>query len=211
MNNLVIITSYIESISDDFFENITAEYTICLDGGYNIALDNNISPDLLIGDMDSLTGPIPKNIEAERFPPEKDFSDLELGLKKAVALNAQNVTILGGIGGRLDHTVANIQLISQYADDFKTLVMKDDKNCCFVINGNKNKITTLKAEKNSYFSVFSLSDKCTGLHIINAKYPLVNHTLQRFGSLCVSNEFVNEKDAVISLNEGTLLVVISRK
>lgn len=211
MNNIVIITSYIDTNMPLLPLVSDADFVICLDGGCDIAAKENILPDLIMGDMDSIVGALPENIPTELFKPEKDFTDLELALLKSIDLNAKNVKIIGGIGGRLDHTIANIQLLSQYTDKFESLIMEDARNKCFVLNENQKNGIILKAETDSYFSVFSLSDECTGLSIKNAKYPLSDHTLPRTGSLCVSNEFINEKDAVISLRTGTLLLVISKK
>ena len=211
MNNIVIITSYIDTNMSLFPLEKNTDFVICLDGGYDIAAAEHILPDLIMGDMDSLEGNLPENVPIERFKPEKDYSDLELALKKAAQLNAVNVTVIGGIGGRLDHTIANIQLLSQYTNCFDSLIMKDGRNKCFVINENQKKGIALPYDDNSYFSVFSLSEKCTGLTINNAKYPLTDYTLPRTGSLCVSNEFIGEKDAVISIENGTLLVIISKK
>jgi len=211
MNNIVIITSYIDTNMSLFPLVKNTDFVICLDGGYDIAAAEHILPDLIMGDMDSLEGNLPENVPIERFKPEKDYSDLELALKKAAQLNAVNVTVIGGIGGRLDHTIANIQLLSQYTNCFDSLIMKDGRNKCFVINENQKKGIALPYDDNSYFSVFSLSEKCTGLTINNAKYPLTDYTLPRTGSLCVSNEFIGEKDAVISIENGTLLVIISKK
>lgn len=210
MNNLVIITSYIDTNMSLLPFTNDADFIICLDGGWDIAKKENIVPDLIMGDMDSLLSELPENVSTERFPPEKDYTDLELALKKAIELATNNVMIIGGIGGRLDHTMANIQLLSQYTDYFDSLIMLDGRNKCFVLNEIQKKGVVLSAETDSYFSVFSLSDECTGLDIENAKYPLENHTLPRSGSLCVSNEFVNGKDAVISIENGTLLVVVSK-
>lgn len=211
MNNIVIITSYIDANMSLSSITKDADFIICLDGGWDIAAEENIMPDLIMGDMDSLIGKLPENIPTERFTPEKDYTDLELALMKSIELNGENITVIGGIGGRLDHTIANIQLLSQYTDSFDSLIMMDRKNKCFVLNENQKKGTVIKAETDSYFSAFSLSEECLGLTIKNAKYPLLNHTLPRTGSLCVSNEFINEKDAVISIKDGTLLVVISKK
>ncbi len=211
MNNIVIITSYLDTNMSLLPITDQADFIICLDGGWDIASEENILPDLIMGDMDSLIGKLPENVPIEQFKPEKDYTDLELALKKSIDLNGRNITIVGGIGGRLDHTIANIQLLSQYTDDFDSLTMLDGSNKCFVMNKEQKNSMILKAETDSYFSVFSLSEKCEGLTIINAKYPLTDYTLPRTGSLCVSNEFINERDAIISVENGTLLVVISKK
>ena len=210
MNNLVIITSFLD-LDFQVSELINkSNFTICIDGGYDIALNHGITPDLLMGDFDSISAQLPEDIQIERFLPEKDYTDLELALKKALDLNTKNVTIVGGMGGRMDHTMANIQLLSSYADKFNTLVMLDGRNKCFIMGKNGHETMTIKAENDSYISLFSLSEKCTGITISGVKYPLKNHTLSREFPLGVSNEF-KEKDAILSIENGTLLVVISKK
>lgn len=209
MNRAVIITSYIEN-PIDIKERLNSEdYVICTDGGYDIAMQQGISPDLLLGDFDSIKSQIPENVEIKRFRPEKDYTDLDLAMKTAAESGFSELEILGGVGGRLDHTVANIQLLSHYDDCFDSLVMLDGRNKCFIINSKKVSNFVIKKEDNSYFSLFSLSEKCTGISIKGAKYPLYDYTLTRTFPLGVSNEFI-EKNTVISIKDGTLLVVISK-
>lgn len=210
MNNLVIITSFIDSKLHIKQITDNADFVICLDGGYDIAVADNITPDLILGDLDSLSGSLPDDIPLERFKPEKDFTDLELALKKALQLNAKNVIIIGGIGGRLDHTMANIQLIANYTKNFESLVMMDGSNKCFVLDPLRKESIIIPAEADKYISLFSLSAKCTGVSISGVKYTLNDHILTNTYPLGVSNEF-KEKDAVLSIKDGTLLVVISKK
>ncbi len=210
MNNLVIITSFIDAKLDIKQFTDTADFVICLDGGYDIAAAGNITPDLILGDLDSLTGSLPEGVPVERFKPEKDFTDLELALKKSLQLNAKNITIIGGIGGRLDHTIANIQLLSNYTESFDSLVMIDGINKCFVLNSTQKKGITIPYEPDKYLSLFSLSAKCTGVSVSGVKYPLDDHVLTNVFPLGVSNEF-KEKDAALCIKDGTLLVVISKK
>lgn len=210
MKKTVIITSYIEN-SLNLNKQINAnDFIICTDGGYDIAIKNNIIPDVLMGDFDSIEAPLPDNIKIIRFKPEKDFTDLDLALKFSMENNSKNIKILGGIGGRLDHTVANLQLLSYYCDFFDTLVMMDGRNKCFVLKGNHDKKLIIPSENDSYLSLFSLSENCTGVTIQNVKYPLENHTLTNTFPLGVSNEF-KEKDAVLSVENGTLLVIIAKR
>lgn len=205
----VIITSYIESTFDMKSFISADDFVICTDGGYDIAVNEGIRPDLLIGDFDSIKATLPCDIEIERFNPEKDFTDLELALKSAVKSNIKNVEIWGGIGGRLDHTIANIQLLSNYTNCFDSLIMKDGSNSCFAIHSEGNLVhIDIPSKDNCYFSVFSLTEKCHGLSIEGVKYPLFNHTLTNSFPLGVSNEFT-EKKVHLSLKKGTLLVVIS--
>lgn len=210
MNNIVIITSYIDSPLD-ISSVITAEdYIICTDGGYDIACHYNIVPHLLLGDFDSIRQEMPQDINIKRFPPEKDCTDLELALQEAICLGASQVQIIGGIGGRLDHTVANLQLLSQYSDSFNKITMFDGKNQCFIANNKQKDKLMVPREDNCYLSLFSLSEQCTGVTISGVKYPLTKYTLTRTGSLGVSNEF-KEKNAVLSVEDGDLLVVLSKE
>lgn len=211
MNKIVIITSYLD-IHFAFENSINSnDYVICTDGGYDIACRHKLVPDLLMGDFDSIESSIPENIPLERFKPEKDFTDLELAVRKAAELSASEVCIIGGIGGRLDHTVANIQILSQYSEFFERLYIMDGKNLCFVINGSENNEITIPRRENAYISLFSLSETCEDVSIHNVKYELDGYTMSRNIPLGVSNEFNLKKDAVISVKCGTLLVIISDK
>lgn len=210
MNNLVIFTAFLDNsfaVKDSLKD---CDFVICTDGGYDIALAYSVEPDLLMGDFDSVTSALPEDVEILRFPPEKDHTDLELALMKAGELNAKNVTVIGGIGGRLDHTVANIQLLTAYADRFDSLILKDGKNTCFIIDGNNNSNMHIPASDNCYISIFSLSEQCDILYFSGVKYPLENYVLTRDFPIGVSNEF-KEKEAALCIKSGTLLVVISEK
>ncbi len=209
MCKAVIITSYIEDFID-IKESLSSEdYVICTDGGYDIALSQGVAPDMLLGDFDSIKCDLPQNIEIKRFEPEKDYTDLDLAMKTAMELGFCELEIFGGIGGRLDHTIANIQLLSHYDGCFEKLTMRDGRNKCFIIGSKKVSNFVIEKEEDSYFSVFSLSEKSTGVSIRDAKYTLTDHTLTRDFPLGVSNEFT-EKNTVISIKDGTLLIVISK-
>lgn len=210
MNNFVIITSFFDTDINLKDEINSDDYVICLDGGYDKAIEQNISVDLLLGDFDSIKN-IPSNdVKIMKFPPEKDYTDLELSLKYASSLNADNVIILGGIGGRLDHTIANIQMMSLYSSKFASLVMKDNANMCFILDSTCMKECKIPCMPDTYISIFSLSEVTSGINFEGVKYTLNNHTLTRTYPLGVSNEF-KEKEATLSIKDGTLLVIISKK
>ena len=210
MNNIVIITSYIDTPFDIKAVIAPGDFIICTVGGYDVACRHGIAPELLMGDFDSIQRDIPQDVAIKRFPPEKDFTDLELALREAASRSASQVRILGGIGGRLDHTVANLQLLSQYSDSFDKITMSDGKNQCFIAGSAQKNNFVIPREEDCYISLFSLSEQCTGVTISGVKYPLAGHTLTRFEPLGVSNEFT-EKKAVLSVEDGQLLVVLSGK
>lgn len=209
MKKAIIVTSYMENSINFNYSASASDYVICTDGGYDIALEHSLCPDLLLGDFDSVKSPLPKDIETLRFKPEKDFTDLDLALKQAADRSIDTVEIWGGIGGRLDHTIANIQLLSNYSSMFKNLVMYDSRNKCFCITAASPETIIIPAETDSYISLFSLSDTVT-VSASGVKYPLHNHSLERIFPLGVSNEFVSDTAELIVKN-GTLLIVISKK
>lgn len=213
--NIIIITSYIDAPFDmkQALTQIKDPFVICTDGGFDLAKQVGITPHLLLGDLDSIQSKIPADLPLKTFPPEKDYTDLELAIQTALELSASFVEIWGGIGGRLDHTVANLQLLSCYTDKFDSLQMRDGQNRCFVLNAttaeNTLKTLTIPREEDSYFSLFSLSETVEGLNVSGVKYPLEHHTLSRTFPLGVSNEF-QQKEALLSLEKGSLLVILAK-
>ena len=93
------------------------DYIICADGGTRHALALDVRPDLIVGDMDSVEDEQLQNLKeagvsVEIFPHNKDETDLELALQRAIGLNPAQVIIIAGLGGRLDQTLANIALLA---------------------------------------------------------------------------------------------------
>lgn len=210
MSKTVIITSYIE-FSLNLGEFIDSDdFIICADGGYDFASAHRIVPNLIMGDFDSVSSSLPDNIETVRFNPEKDYTDLDLALKYCKEHYIKDVYIIGGIGGRLDHTIANIQLLSNYCSSFAKLTLLDGRNKCFAVNSNCTQTLEIPAESDSYLSIFALSEACRIKSFTGVKYTLNNHTLTRNFPLGVSNEFTSEK-AALTIENGSLLVVISKK
>lgn len=209
----IIITSYIESPFDlkKTLSRYEDPFIICTDGGFDLAQEYSIRPHLLLGDLDSIQSEIPSEIPLKTFPPEKDFTDLELAIQTAREQHSAHVEIWGGIGGRLDHTVANLQLLSSYADDFHTLLLLDGRNKCFVLHAKEHapKSLTIPREPRCYLSLFSLSETVEKLTVQGVKYPLEDHTLTRTFPLGVSNEF-KQKEAFLSFEKGSLLVVLAK-
>ena len=180
------------------------DYIIAADGGYEHLKKNNITPNLLIGDFDSIKN-IPNGIKKISLPQAKDFTDTYAAIKEGVKLNYKTFYIHGGTGGRTEHTIANIQLICKLAqENFEAYIF--DKN--FTATAiNNNKIFFDKNHK-GYISIFSHTDKSLGVNIKNLKYELTNATLTNNFPLGVSNEFI-QKDSFVSVQNGTLILFYS--
>ncbi len=182
------------------------EYIICADGGYDNALKLGLQPNLLVGDMDSIKT-LPTGVETVPVPAEKDDTDTMLAVKLAIERGYHHITILGGVGGRLDHVFANIQTLLYCAERGVEALLAGSRNSAFVlINGTR----VLKAVADSFVSVFSLSPCCDGVTLKGLRYPLTDAHLVNSFPLGVSNEFRQEY-AEITVGDGTLLVILSSK
>ncbi|MEE1139302.1 MAG: thiamine diphosphokinase [Acutalibacteraceae bacterium] len=178
------------------------DLVIAADGGYNHLKKYGIEPDIIIGDFDSL-GYVPDNTNVIKLPVVKDITDMfaaaEIGLKKGF----DEFCIYGACGGRLDHTISNIQLAVSLVQKGKKCVIYDSET---EITAVHNGVIELPVKPKGYISVFSHSDKCTGVTIRGLKYNVENVTFANSFPLGVSNEFIGEK-ASVSVIDGTLVII----
>ena len=103
------------------------EFVIAVDAGFAYLEELGVKPDMAVGDFDSL-GYIPKCRRVSRFPVKKDKSDMELALEKAVAWDYDDLVVYAALGGRLDHTIANLQLFAKFSE--REDVYKRQAWCC---------------------------------------------------------------------------------
>lgn len=199
------IISFIENNANELLKHINKNsYIICADCGYLYARESGITPDLIIGDFDSYTGSLPDNIPIIRLPVEKDNTDTDICISHAIENGFTDITIYGGLGGRLDHTIANLQLIADAAERGINISLIGDNFEIFAVSDSS---ISLSKRENCYLSVFSLSDISEGVSETGTKYSIDNATLTRTFPLGVSNEFADDT-AVITVKKGTLLIII---
>lgn len=185
------------------------DYLVCADGGGNAALLCGRMPDALIGDLDSIT---PANlehcrragIEIKEYPREKDETDLELALERAVktAQPEEEILLYGGTGGRLDHFLGNLALLLGYARQGRRIRMKDPLQEMWVLQGRE----TIYGEKNKELSLIVLSETA----LVTTKglyYPLDHATLVQSSPRSVSNVFLGD-EASVEVHSGWILVVL---
>lgn len=204
MKKCVIITSYVEGNPVDLIGDFEPDYIICADGGFDHAKAAGIIPDMLIGDLDSISTPNDPEIETLIFPSEKDDTDTGICLQTALDKGYNNILIIGGLGGRFDHTMSNIQLITGKSRIADKIAIKDISNSVTVLN---NSSITLPRRDNEYVSIFPMTD-CTGVTESGVKYPLNDAVLQLGSTLGTSNEIIDEH-GTFSVKSGILLVITS--
>ncbi|MEE0397883.1 MAG: thiamine diphosphokinase [Lachnospiraceae bacterium] len=186
-------------------------YVVVADGGLKFLLKNGMLPDFFVGDLDSvelegdlkdILNDIPKKI----VPVEKDDTDMALAVAKAYEKGYRNILLYGGCGGaRISHTLANIQMMSFYAKKGCSLQMLGDGVRLEILH---NASKTLSAAMKGSISVICLSDIAEGVTIQGLKYEYTG-ALTSDRTLGVSNSFVG-KDAMVSVENGTLLLVYER-
>lgn len=207
-NTCLILLSYMECVTPDMAQELaeSADYIIAADGGQNRAREFGLQPDCVIGDFDSTTLSEDFDCLYITYPAEKDLTDTEAALTHALEKGCRNVILLGGMGGRLDHTMGNIGLLDKYYNSFDHMEFIDGKNRMELL---KDSGRTLKRDaRYKYFGLVSLNAEASGIDIRGAKYELTGASLERASTLGVSNEF-SEDTVEICVREGTLLIVRS--
>ncbi len=186
-----------------------ADLVLAVDGGANHCVKFGITPDILLGDLDSIDPDIlatyeKKNITIYRHPPRKDATDLELALGLAKEKDATICWLVGALGGRWDMSLANIMLAAgdKYQDQ-KILLLGDD---CFMQILHPGKVYKISGESGQIISFLPLKGDVHGVTLKGFEYPLSNHTIPFGSSLGVSN-ILTAKRATVEHLEGTLLCV----
>ena len=176
---------------------------IAADGGYEVACRVFGRPDLAVGDFDSL-GYLPSDVECLRHPVEKDDTDLALAAEIATLRGADELYLYSALGGRLDHTVANLQLLYSLAlrGIRATLFGADGVAVTALVGGER---ADLAPKETGTVSVFAIGGVAEGVTLTGLKYPLADATLDPHTPLGISNERTGAA-ASISLLRGAILV-----
>lgn len=177
-------------------------FVIVCDGGYRYLGD--ITPDLIVGDFDSL-GYVPDcPCPVVQLPAEKDDTDIMAALRKGIDMGFRTFVLYGCMGGRPDHAYANFQVLGWLTSHGAQGYLKGDG---WTITHIENTSVTLCGEAGKVFSVFAPEGAVQGVTIRNAKYELQDYTMQGDFPIGVSNEFVNNDPVTVSAGHGRLLVM----
>lgn len=189
---------------------------IAVDRGAEFLYYHKIMPDYIVGDFDSAREEIrdyyknETNVPIREYNPVKDASDTEIAIRLAMTLGCKEMIILGATGGRIDHLWANVQsLMIPYKAGINAKIL-DSQNLITIIGGGETHIRRSESFGED-FSVFPLGEEVFGFNISGAKYPLRNHTLTPYNSLCVSNQIAEgEDEAVVSFPSGQVILMETR-
>ena len=209
-----------EDFALDFLKKIQEErkgkqlVLMAADRGLDFFRKNGITPDIADGDFDSLSVEGKKYLEnlkdteIIRLQPEKDDTDTQSTLNLAIAKGSENILILGATGGRIDHLIGNLGLLTLGKLKGVSVAIADAQNyICLVKSGT---ILSKAGQFGKYVSFFSAGEAVEGLTLKGFKYPLNNFCLTTADSgLTVSNE-IRDDTAQITYDRGSLMMVMSR-
>ncbi len=203
-----------EKLALDILKKEPSAFRIAVDRGLEFFYRQKIRPDYIVGDFDSIAPQIiawykeQTEIPIREFDTVKDASDTEIAVRYAVEHGCGSIQILGGTGTRLDHVMANIQVLSIPARVGIPAEIIDGYNRIRIV---EKEVRLKKSETyGEYFSLFPLGGEIRHLYIRGAKYPLTDHTLVPYDSLCVSNQIAGE-EAVITFGEGMVILMETRE
>lgn len=182
-------------------EDKSGRLIIAADCGCRAALRDHVTPSVIIGDMDS-TGAVPEefvNVPLIKAPAEKDETDTMLAVQYAISQNVSDILIIGGTGGRADHTLSNVFLLENLSRAGLKVVLTDGENRLQILIDDS---IVLHRVGFRYFSILALED-CR-VTMTGCKYPLDDKILTRTNPYAVSNE-ISSDAAYISV-KGTAVI-----
>ncbi len=179
------------------------DFIVCADSGYSFAKKAGLTPNLIIGDFDSLKEELPQNTEVVKLNTHKDDTDTEHCVMECIRRGYKDFLLLGSIGGRTDHTFANIA----------TLAFLSEYKYNGIARNNGEEIRILKEgsyemnnKKGLIFSVFPYGCESVNVTYKGAEYMLNNKTLTYNVSRGISNVFVDD-EAEITINRGRAILL----
>lgn len=182
-----------------------ADFIIAADAGYERARAVGVTPDLALGDYDS--SPVPHDArELICLPAEKDDTDTFFAVKKALEKGCEQVVLLGALGGRMDHTMANLQTLIFLQEQGVRAWAADEAQEITVLGEG---VHSIPARKGWYLSFFSCGESAKGVSLKGVKYPLNNAEITYLWPVGVSNEF-EEPEAQLSVLEGKLYCMLCK-
>ena len=194
-------------------KSIYGQNIIVCDRGLEALYQLKIIPNHVVGDFDSVSSEVLEfykkqtQIIFHTYHPEKDNTDTDIALKLAIGLKSSEITIMGALGRRMDHAIANIHILKDALEANIPCQIIDEHNRIYLIN----KEMTLEKDKvyGKYISLIPLTSEVKDLTLTGFKYPLNNYDLPIGTSLGVSNEIV-ENIAQIKMKKGILIVIESK-
>lgn len=183
------------------------DFILCADGGTRHALALGLTPNAVIGDLDSVTGEERRKmkemeVEVIEFPKDKNETDLELAINHAITLNPSQILILAALGGRMDQTLANIALLANLQLSTFNLKLTDGVEEIFFCRAQAQ----VEGRSGDIVSLIPWQGEVTGVFTEDLRWHLHHETLDPDKTRGISNEMTADV-ATITIQSGLLLIV----
>ena len=198
-------------LTHDSVDDVQPEaIVIAADSGLDHAVAAGLSPELLIGDLDSISAhgrmwAYAHEVEIDEYPVDKDATDTELALRRAAATEATSLLVLGAVGHRFDHALGTITALGHPSlARFDTIRFRLDDVAVHVLHSAHS--ITLDLPRQTLFSLLALHGPCRGVDVSGAEWPLTGASLDPSTTRGVSN--VSTDLVRIAVADGVLTVVV---
>lgn len=186
------------------------DFILAVDGGTNHCIKAGILPDLIIGDLDSISDDtlkvsMEKNIPIEKFPVKKDSTDTELSIDYLTNKGYKDITLIGVIGSRMDHTLGNILLLNKLNDNKIKGKIIDDNNTIYLVDNELE----LSRQIDFYVSIIPITNTGINVSLKGFEYELEFRDVEFGSTFCISNKITEDK-ARIRVHEGKALVFLAK-
>lgn len=184
------------------------DYIICADGGANHTYNMEITPDYIIGDLDSVDEKLVsyyKNtgVKFEKFPAKKDETDTELCIYLARDLKATRIDFIAALGGRIDHTITNINLLYYLKEmDIIPRIISEKEEMYIAVNEE----ITISGNVGDIVSVIAINGDADGVTLKNLEYPLDNYYMKYGVPIGMSNVMLSN-ECKVKVKKGNLIII----
>lgn len=206
MSKCIIIAPLYWGEEADWLRREEGDILICADGGYAAAMEQGLEADLMVGDFDSLPEDMQPAGHVLRLPVRKDDTDMVVCLQEGRRRGYREFRIAGALGGRLDHTLANIQCLYDCALRGEEAWLCDENNRITVLTPGSYTLPAMAGRK---LSLLAYTPEAVGVTLRGTGWELEKHTLTSRYPLGVSNEILQEA-ATLSFTGGAVMVVYAK-
>ena len=210
MKICIVLNGEVENYTKirDFITKEDYDYIICADGGANHTYNMEITPDYIIGDLDSVDEKLVsyyKNtgVKFEKFPAKKDETDTELCIYLARDLNATIIDFIEALGGRIDHSITNINLLYYLKEmDIIPRIISEKEEMYIAVNEE----ITISGNVGDIVSVIAINGDADGVTLKNLEYPLDNYYMKYGVPIGMSNVMLSN-ECKVKVKKGNLIII----
>ncbi len=206
MNAVILLNGHFDGDKAHFNSLFEQSNIYCADGGANIAFFLEMTPKKIIGDMDSISSEAYDyfteiGVVFEQYDKDKDFSDFEL-LLEDIGDQYERIYVLGGLGGRTDHSFFNLMLL----EHFPNVHFISQSEEVFIVSDE----VLIEEKEGMSLSIMPITELIHGVEISGVKFPLIGVDITRGSTRTLSNVIINS-EAKVSIKDGKAIVFLHKE